>query len=142
MEIMIVSHYSKDYWKLVQLRDKVLREPLDLMFSEEELFLESSQIHMGCFEEEQAAASLSIVKLENGNLKIRQVCVHPFAQGKGLGKKLAAFSESWATENNFKILECNARETAIPFYESMGYQKVGDQFSELAIPHFKMRKEL
>ena len=45
-------------------------------------------------------------------------------------------------ENNYNSLECNARESAIPFYESLGYQKIGNQFFEVKIPHYKMIKSL
>ena len=142
MEFKIVDHYSKDYWKLVKLRDKILREPLNLMFSEEELFLENEQIHIGGFENEIAIASLSLVKLSPTLLKMRQVCVSLDFQGKKIGKQLNAFAEKWAQENNYKIIECNARESAVPFYQSNGYKIEGEQFFELRIPHFKMTKSL
>lgn len=142
METRVVKHYSKEYWKLVQLRDKVLREPLNLMFSEEELFMEADQIHIGCFEENQAAASLTLVKLSEDIVKMRQVCVHPFAQGKGLGKIIVNFSEQWAIENGYKLMECNARETAIPFYLNLGYEKQGESFNEVGLPHCKLIKKL
>lgn len=142
MEFKIVNHYSKDYWKLVRLRDKILREPLNLMFSEEELFLENEQIHIGGFENEIAIASLSLVKLSPTLLKMRQVCVSTEFQGKKIGKQLNEFVEKWANENNYKSIECNARESAVPFYKSNGYKIEGEQFFELRIPHFKMIKSL
>ena len=142
MEFKTVNHYSKDYWKLVRLRDKILREPLNLMFSEEELFLENEQIHVGGFENEIAIASLSLVRLSSSLLKMRQVCVSSELQGKKIGKKLTKFTEKWAIDNHYKTIECNARESAIPFYKSNGYKIEGDQFFELKIPHFKMTKAL
>lgn len=142
MEFRTVAHYSKEYWKLVRLRDKILREPLNLMFSEEELFLENEQIHIGGFDEETAIASLSFVIQSPTLLKMRQVCVAADQQGKNFGKELIEFSEKWAKENNYNSLECNARESAIPFYESLGYEKIGNQFFEVKIPHYKMIKSL
>ena len=142
MEFRIVDHYSKDYWKLVRLRDKILREPLNLMFSEEELFLENELIHIGCFENETAIASLSFVKLSDSLLKMRQVCVSKELQGKNIGKELIDFSEKWANENSFKDIECNARESAVPFYKANNYSIIGEQFFEIRIPHFKMVKSL
>ncbi|MEN8929441.1 MAG: GNAT family N-acetyltransferase [Flavobacteriales bacterium] len=142
MEIKIVKHYSKDYWKMVKLRDKILREPLNLMFSEEELFLENEQIHIGGFEGDKAIASLSLVKLSPTLLKMRQVCVSATHQGKNLGKELVLFAENWAKENEYSQIECNARESAVPFYKSNTYKIEGEQFFELRIPHFKMTKDL
>tara|TARA_B110000285_G_C15041119_1_gene571851 strand:- start:70 stop:501 length:432 start_codon:yes stop_codon:yes gene_type:complete len=142
MKFKTVEHYSKEYWKLVRLRDKILREPLNLMFSEEELFLENEQIHIGGFENEIAIASLSLVILSPSLLKMRQVCVSSEFQGKKIGKKLNEFTENWAMFNQYKTIECNARESAVPFYKSNGYTIKGEQFFELKIPHFKMTKTL
>ena len=36
----------------------------------------------------------------------------------------------------------HARETAVPFYERLGYATVGARFEEVTIPHFKMEKRL
>ena len=80
----------------MRLRDKILREPLNLMFSEEELFLENEQIHIGGFDEETAIASLSFVIQSPTLLKMRQVCVAADQQGKNFGKELIEFSEKWA----------------------------------------------
>jgi len=34
----------------------------------------------------------------------------------------------------------NARKTAVGFYEKLGYEKIGEEFPEINIPHYKMRK--
>jgi predicted GNAT family N-acyltransferase len=36
----------------------------------------------------------------------------------------------------------HARETAVPFYNALGYNSVGAQFEEVGIPHFRMEKAL
>jgi predicted GNAT family N-acyltransferase len=36
----------------------------------------------------------------------------------------------------------HARDTAVPFYEALGYEAFDDPFVEVAIPHRKMRKAL
>ena len=36
----------------------------------------------------------------------------------------------------------HARETAVGFYEKLGYKTSGDKFIEVTIPHFPMQKEL
>ena len=88
---------------------------------------------IGCFENEVAIASLSFVKLSPTLLKMRQVCVLNEYQGKNIGKELINFSEKWGKDNGFSSIECNARESAIPFYKSNGYNKIGEQFFSLEI---------
>jgi predicted GNAT family N-acyltransferase len=36
----------------------------------------------------------------------------------------------------------HARETAVEFYEKYGYEKVGEQFIEVTVPHWEMVKRL
>ena len=36
----------------------------------------------------------------------------------------------------------HARETAVGFYEKLGYKVVGDKFTEVTIPHYVMEKKL
>lgn len=142
MEIKLVPHYSKDYWKCVRLRDKILREPINLMFSEEELYLENDQIHVGCFEGEKVVGCFSLVKLNSDSLKMRQVCVDSDTQQQGIGKKMMQYAEKWAKENNYTTIECHARESAVPYYEKHGYQTEGKLFREVSLPHLKMKKSL
>ena len=73
---------------------------------------------------------------------MRQVCVDSDFQQKGIGTKMIEFSEKWAKENNYTNIECNARESAVSYYEKHGYQKLGKAFREVSIPHFRMKKSL
>jgi predicted GNAT family N-acyltransferase len=73
---------------------------------------------------------------------MRQVAVDTAIQQQGIGKKLIAFAEKFAKENSVTHIECNARETAVPFYQKMKYEVVGAPFLEVGIPHFFMQKEL
>ena len=63
-------------------------------------------------------------------------------QGKGIGKKMIAFAEQWASDNNYTYMHCNARKTAVPFYLQSKYIIVGDTFLEVNIPHLYMYKKL
>ena len=75
-------------------------------------------------------------------MKMRQVAVDDKHQGIGLGKKLSEAAEQYAIERGFKVMFCHARKTAAPFYQSMGYKIVGNEFVEVNIPHYVMEKEL
>ena len=73
---------------------------------------------------------------------MRQVAVDAPFQQNGIGKKMVQFCESFATSRNFNKIELNARKSAVPFYLSLDYQIVGDEFLEVNIPHYKMIKSL
>lgn len=139
----IITHLSQDYWKSVTLRQAVLREPLGLFFSCAELATEDDSFHLGLFDEnEKIIASLILKPINTKEIKMRQVAVDSSYQRKGYGKILVDFSEKFAKENQFDIITLHARQTAIPFYLRLQYQIEGNEFQEVNIPHFKMKKKL
>jgi len=140
--IKIVPHNSTLYWKAVDLRTKILRIPLGLKFSQEELLQENNQIHFIYQEGEDVRATLALKAVSKTNMKMRQVAVDTGLQGKGIGKKLVLFSEKHALEAGYQYMECNARKVAVPFYLKLGYQIEGKEFTEVNIPHFRMVKPL
>lgn len=73
-------------------------------------------------------------------LHIGRVAVNTLLRGKGYGRKLFEFIENYAKENHYKSLELGAIETAVGFYEKMGFITVGDYFEEAGWPHVDMIK--
>jgi len=142
MDIIVFKSTDAAYSKALQLRTDVLRTPLGLKFTLEELEKDEADAHFGSFQDDVIFACLTLAECPNGKMKMRQVAVHPDFQGKGLGKKLAIASEDYAKEKGFNTMFCHARKTAVPFYESMGYKTVGSEFLEVNIPHYLMEKEL
>lgn len=142
MKVQLVLHDSKEYWSLVKLRSEILRKPLGLEFSKEELALENYQLHFGIFKENEAQACMSLVLEDNKHVKMRQVAVAINAQGKNLGSKLLKHCEEYAKAEGYEIMHCNARATALNFYIKNAYQKKGEEFTEVGLPHFYMWKHL
>lgn len=141
MEFLIVPFGSKTQVESVALRDKILRKPLGLKFSQEELAAEDDCLHIVAMEEELLLACL-VLKQKGDKMKMRQVAVDEGLQKKGIGTKMIAFSEQAAIERDCKLMHCNARDIAVPFYLRMGYEIVGPMFQEVGIDHFYMEKEL
>jgi predicted GNAT family N-acyltransferase len=63
-------------------------------------------------------------------------------QGQGIGSQLVLFTDNYAKEKGYKLIHCNARKTAVPFYLKQGYKILGDEFLEVNIPHYYMEKIL
>jgi predicted GNAT family N-acyltransferase len=55
---------------------------------------------------------------------------------------MVQFSEKWANQNGYKIIDLHARKNVVPFYEKLGYHVEGDEFLEVGIPHLRMIKQL
>jgi hypothetical protein len=73
---------------------------------------------------------------------MRQVAVVPELQGQGIGRAMVEYSEALARTVGFTRMILHARETAVAFYEKLGYAKVGERFVEVTIPHWAMAKRL
>lgn len=142
MALKIIDHGSKDYQKMIDMRLAVLRKPLGLDFSEEELAREKDDILIGCFEDDKLEGCCLLTKVAPQTVKLRQMAVTSGLQGKGIGRVLLNFAENVARDKGFTKMTMHARKNALGFYEKLGYKVVGDEFIEVTLPHFAMEKEL
>ena len=133
---------SLSYKAGLDLRLEILRRPLGLSWTEADLRGEESSLHMGAFAEDHLVAVLILVPLESDTIKMRQVAVAAEVQGRGVGAQLVRFAEDVARSAGFRWMTAHARETAVSFYERLGYSVEGERFIEVSIPHFVIRKEL
>lgn len=138
-----ILYLSPEYDASIQLRDRILRQPLQLQFTIDQLEGEYNQFHFGVYDIHQNLhACLSLNKKDSDTLQMRQVAVDSQLQNKGIGSFMVLESERWARSQGFKKIILHARDTAKPFYEKLGYQVDGAAFTELNIIHFNMYKIL
>lgn len=141
-EIRPVPYGSPEYDATVELRRAVLRRPLGLDFTEEQLAEEKDDIHFAFLHADEALACLVFTPKGDGLLKMRQVAVREDIQGQGLGRQLVETSEAWARSHGYKRIVLHARDTAVPFYLAQGYEIEGEPFEEVGIPHRAMAKDI
>ena len=142
MEFLQFEWQSAVYEQALALRDRLLRRPLGLRFSQEDLSQESRHWHFGLVDQEQLIACVVIVPLDDQRAKLRQMVVDEPWQRSGHGAALIRQTESNLVARGIKDIELNAREPVIGFYESLGYRPEGLPFIEVTITHQKMVKEL
>ena len=140
--ISLVNFGSTEYDEIVPLRYEILRKPLNLHFTAEQLAAESDYFHLAYYQNEKLIASLILVPEGNGKMKMKQVVVATGHQGKGIGAKLIFAAEQLAVEKGYNFIYCHARDTAVPFYLKLNYKQVGEMFEEVTIPHWEMEKDL
>lgn len=141
MYVIEIEFATPEYDDAVRLRYEVLRKPLGLEYKPEQLAAEYDNHHLAAYTNNgQLLGYLNLTPSDDGVIKMRQVAVEQQAQGMGVGKKLVETSEVLARKLGFKVMVLHARETAVAFYEKLGYQKVGERFEEVTIPHFCMEK--
>lgn len=143
MPVIEIEFGTPEYDESVALRDTILRKPLNMTFEPDALAEEWSDIHLGYYDNNFGLIGCLILSsVDEKTMKMRQVAVASRAQGLGIGKQLVLASEEKSKELGYHKMVCHARETAIPFYEKLGYKTVGKPFTEVNIPHAKMQKSL
>jgi N-acetylglutamate synthase-like GNAT family acetyltransferase len=133
---------SAFYESAVALRQRVLRDPLGLRFSEEELQAESACLHFVALSRDAVVGCVMLVPETKATARLRQMAVDPAFRKKGLGARLVAALEAEARRRGFSSLILHAREEATGFYLKCGYRFVGERALFLGIPHREMAKEI
>ena len=122
--------------KAFQIRHKVFvigqncPEDLEYEFEEE-------STHFLLFEDGVPLATARHRETEKG-FKLERFAVLETARGKGYGMQiLQAILHDLKDEIEVKYM--HAQQQVIPFYEKVGFEKVGDLFEEAGIMHYKMK---
>ena len=142
MALKIIDYGSPEYMQMVKLRDAILRKPLGLTFTQDDLEQEKDNMFIGAFEEDRMLGCCMLVEEQPDIVRLRQMAVLNDLQGKGIGRALMNFAENLARDRGYKIVRMHARNNVVGFYEKVGYKVKGEQFIEVTIPHFVMEKEL
>jgi predicted GNAT family N-acyltransferase len=142
MALKIIDHGSPEYRLMVDLRREILRKPLGLTYSPEDLDKEKNDILLGAFDDDQILACCILTREDASTCRLRQMAVMNNQQGKGIGAQLMNFAEIVARDKGYRTMSMHARKSARGFYEKLGYAVTSDEFQEVTIPHYVMQKRL
>lgn len=139
-----VEFGSSRYKELLDLRYKVLLQPLGLKFLDSYREEEASFLHIGCIESstDELIGGLILVPIDNEEIRVMQVAIDPVHQGEGLGRKLIEHTEAIAKEIGYERLVMHAMLSVVGFYEKLGFKQDSDLFEEKSISFVRMVKEL
>ena len=147
LRILEIAHRSHAYEQAVRLREAVLRRPLGLVFTAQELDDEAGSLHIVALEDDEdddadgaCVGCLVLLPIDANVVRMRQVAVQPDRQRQGIGRALVGFAEQAARARGHRDIVAHVREPVISFYASLGYELTGPRFIEVTLPHFPMRK--
>ena len=135
---------SSRYNELVELRYKILLEPLGLKFLDSFRAKEANYLHIGCVEQldDKLVGGLILAPLDNERIRLMQVAVDTVYRGEGVGRELVKYAEKRAKEAGYSQIIMHAMLSVVGFYEELGYHAEGDVFDEQGITFLKMVKDL
>ncbi|MEO6818198.1 MAG: GNAT family N-acetyltransferase [Ginsengibacter sp.] len=142
MPVRQIDYGTREYEQMLNLRQEILRKPLNLDLMAENLEGEKNDILIGAFDEDMMLGCCLLTRVDNSTIQLRQMAVQDNLQGKGVGGTIMHFAENVARDKGYKKMMMHARTTAEGFYEKLGYHIVGDEFMEVSLPHFIMEKNL
>ena len=142
MPVKQIDYGSREYSQMLELRQEILRRPLNLNLSDEHLENEKNDILIGAFDEELMLGCCLLCHVDKQTIQLRQMAVQNNLQGKGVGGTIMHFAENLARDRGYKKIIMHARSSASGFYEKFGFHIVGDEFMEVSVPHYIMEKSL
>lgn len=124
------------------LRSRILLENLGRTEQASDYDFPEKDIYLGAFIGERLIGTLILTPLDKENIQMRQLAVDEDFRRQGIASALVKKSEAIAKEKGFSRMILHSRESAIVFYQNLGYQRYGERFFEIEIPHWKMEKIL
>lgn len=110
---------------------------------------EDQTFHLGAFMDNKLVSVASFYFEKHPDLeepfqfRLRGMATLPDYQHKGLSTELLKMAFPIIKQNFCHLVWCNARVTAVEFYQKVGFEKVGEEFDIPGIgPHLLMFKSL
>jgi predicted GNAT family N-acyltransferase len=97
--------------------------------------------HFGVFEEDTLVSVVSLFA-EGQTAQFRKFATETSYQGKGYGGLLMEHILEESRAQNMQSIWCNARVSAIGFYEKYGLKTVGESYMNGDIAYIKMARDL
>ncbi|WP_428395041.1 GNAT family N-acetyltransferase [Lichenicoccus sp.] len=141
---IVTAAYGDDTWHaMVALRRRVLRAPLGLDYDPAQLDAERDQLHLAVIHDGMVAGTLLIVPPDPlGTGRLRQMAVAPELRRRGFGAALVRHAEALLGGMGAVCIGLSARESAVAFYEALGFAPCGAPYVEVTLPHVRMGKRL
>jgi predicted GNAT family N-acyltransferase len=137
-----ISTQDHEYTLEKELRNRVLRSPLGLRLSEQDVRDEGEQVHLAAMDEQGNVVGCALIAFDRNTARIRQMAVEEAYRSRGIGTELLRRAEDAVRTRKVRSVTLHARLSARGFYERLGYTAVSEVFTEVTIPHIAMQKDL
>jgi predicted N-acetyltransferase YhbS len=104
--------------------------------------LEPKTVHLGAFDDGVVVGCASVFPdgYDDEPLawRLRGMAVDPAYQGSGVGRRVLEAAVGAATEAGAPMMWANGRTSALAFYERLGWEAVGEEFTygPAGLPHY------
>jgi ribosomal protein S18 acetylase RimI-like enzyme len=91
-------------------------------------------VHLATFEGDRIVSIGSLFHTDSSKIdfkrqyRLRAMATHPDYRGKNAGRALVEFALDLLKKQEVEVLWCDAREIAVGFYESIGFEKLPEKY--------------
>ena len=124
-----------DWQQTIPVRHQVLWPSQPPEFSQVEN--DAQGIHFGAFVANELVCVASVF-IDDGKARLRKYATVPQYQGQGVGTAVLEAIFDYLNSENLAYFWCDARETAIGFYQRFGMQVEGERFYKSEVAYVKM----
>jgi predicted GNAT family N-acyltransferase len=141
-ELQFITPKDGRYALELELRFRVLREPLGFTRKDVAFPFEEESLHLVAIEGGEVVGCVLFHPESADHGRLFQMAVTPLRQRSGLGAALVNALEAQLRARGYREVHLHARTHVVPFYERLGYSTFGEPFDEVGVPHRHMRKRL
>jgi predicted GNAT family N-acyltransferase len=142
LKITLIN-YSEETQGIEQIRRRVFHEEQNIDEELEFDGLDETSEHLLAYLNQEPIGTLRIREVNQKIVKIERLAVLATARNQGIGRKLMEYAIALITEKNqYDQIVIHAQYHLKNFYQSLGFQPVGETFEEAEILHIKMTKSL
>mgnify|MGYP006441147931 FL=1 len=102
---------------------------------------ENDSTHYLLREDNKALATARSRLIDENTVKIERVAVLKEVRSQGVGRELMRYLlQDIHSQPNLETIKLGSQNSAIPFYEKLGFQVIGEEYLDAEIPHHLMVK--
>lgn len=101
--------------------------------------IDAKALHLLAYENEALAGYARLYTDKDNYARIGRIVIDKGHRGNALGKNIIEESITYIkTSFNNDVIKINAQEHLKKYYESFGFQQIGDSYLDYGIPHIDM----
>jgi len=135
-------NYQEQLQAIQTIRTIVFQEEQGVTTELEFDGLDAIATHFLAYLDDQPVGTTRIRNIDEQTVKIERLAVLPGARKQGIGRKLMETALEVITTQKKHIAIVHAQEYIANLYRQLGFEQVGDRFTEAGISHIKMTKQL
>lgn len=134
--------YQEEIATIRYIRTRVFQEEQGVSAELEFDGLDESAVHFLAYLNGKAIGTARIREINHNSVKIERLAVLSEARNQGVARQLMITALKVISQRQKSLVIVHAQEYVAQFYQQLGFEIIGERFTEAGIAHVKMIKRL